>query len=502
MNYKIFLVGVLWVLPISVFAVNPSVQSFTVNNSSSTSINSGQIASFSWRVADGGGYSFLVPCVQGIKFKKADGSAFACDTPVSSTATASDYIEIIAWNLTGGTRSFTARITPKDASEDDYSYGRQDSTVTVSPISNALESMAGMTTIASKDTYTLSWSSSFLDGVNFSISCSNYIRTTSPSYSAGYLPCNTPIFSGDLAGSGSLSLVFDNSSPVSSNITLTLLPAMAPGVYNGAGSKSLTVSVETNVIPDPVTTSFTASDATGRIISDTPITLSWVTEKSNGANFRISCNSNIATTITADSASSTPTCSALAFETARSASGSATVSFTNKSYASETITITLVPGRKAGGFDATRGKELSFSVIPKSMSTPPVSKTSAPIPSPTPATIPGCLPGHIFSTTTGQRCSTTTGSGVTTSTPSNSPTALFTLYLKQGSSNTEVHALQEFLAKDSAVYPEAVISGYFGPATERAVKRLQVKYSIANAGTAGYGAVGPKTRVLLNSLNK
>jgi len=62
--------------------------------------------------------------------------------------------------------------------------------------------------------------------------------------------------------------------------------------------------------------------------------------------------------------------------------------------------------------------------------------------------------------------------------------------------------LQEFLAKDSAVYPEAVISGYFGPATERAVKRLQVKYSIANAGTAGYGAVGPKTRVLLNSLNK
>jgi peptidoglycan hydrolase-like protein with peptidoglycan-binding domain len=83
-----------------------------------------------------------------------------------------------------------------------------------------------------------------------------------------------------------------------------------------------------------------------------------------------------------------------------------------------------------------------------------------------------------------------------------SPKALFTKYLSRGSSNTEVRALQEFLAKDPVIYPEAVISGYFGPATERAVKRLQVKYTVASAGIAGYGAVGPKTRALLNSLVK
>ena len=476
MNCKIFLIGVLCVLPTTALAANPSVQSFTVNNSGSASVNSGQISSFSWRVADGGGYSFLVPCTQGVKFKKADGSAFICNTPISSTATASDYIEIIAWNLTGSTKSFTARITPKDASGTDYSYGRQDITVTVSPINNLIESITGTSTIASKDAYTLSWSSSFLDGVNLSISCSNDIRTTSPSYTTGYLPCNTPIFSSDLAGSGSLTLVFDNSSSVSKSITLTLLPAMAPGLYSGAEAKSQTVSVETNIIPDPVTTSFTTSETSGRTPPNTPITLSWTTERSSGANFRLSCNSNITVTITVGNASSTPKCNTPALDTALPVSGSATISFDNKSYASESITVTLTPGRKTGGFDATRGKELSFTVLPKNAPTAPITTQATTIsPIPTPST-----------------------STATTA----SPKALFTKYLSRGSSNPEVRALQEFLAKDLAIYPEAVISGYFGPATERAVKRLQVKHSIANVGVVGYGAVGPKTRTLLNSLNK
>lgn len=471
MNYKIFLAGVLCALPLSASAANPSVQTFTVNSAGSASINSGQIASFSWSVADGGGYSFVVPCTQGIKFKKADGSAFACDTPITSITTASDYVEIIAWNLSGASKSFTARITPKDATGADYSYTRQDIAVSVAPIANPIESMTGATTTASKSTYTLSWSSSFLDGTNLSISCSPYIRSTATSYT-GYLPCNTPIFTGDLGGSGSLALMFDNSDLVAHDITLTLLPAMSPGAYNGAGVSSLTLSVNSNISPNPITNSFTASPADQRVLTNMPVIISWVTEKSSGANFRISCNDNIATTITSGNASSTPKCNTLAFDTALPISGSATISFANKSYTNESTTVYLTPGRIDGGFDATRGRELSFLVLPIGASTTTI--PSAPT-----------FIQNIISPTT------------------NIPTlkTLFIKYLSRGSSNTEVRALQTFLAKDKSLYPEGVVNGYFGPATERAVRRLQVKYGVASIGVSGYGVVGPKTRSLLNSLN-
>lgn len=66
--------------------------------------------------------------------------------------------------------------------------------------------------------------------------------------------------------------------------------------------------------------------------------------------------------------------------------------------------------------------------------------------------------------------------------------------------NGEVTKLQRALASDLALYPEASITGYFGPATERAVKRLQVRANIVSSGTpatTGYGAVGTATRMYL-----
>ena len=41
---------------------------------------------------------------------------------------------------------------------------------------------------------------------------------------------------------------------------------------------------------------------------------------------------------------------------------------------------------------------------------------------------------------------------------------------------------------------------YFGPATERAVKKFQAKYNIASEGNPGYGYVGPATRAKLSNL--
>lgn len=87
-------------------------------------------------------------------------------------------------------------------------------------------------------------------------------------------------------------------------------------------------------------------------------------------------------------------------------------------------------------------------------------------------------------------------------TPVPSPTAAvaFTKTLGAGSRNSEVTALQEFLAKDSNLYPEGTLSGYFGSLTRKAVERFQEKYGIAKAGDSGYGTVGPKTRAKLNEL--
>ncbi len=68
--------------------------------------------------------------------------------------------------------------------------------------------------------------------------------------------------------------------------------------------------------------------------------------------------------------------------------------------------------------------------------------------------------------------------------------------LKRGSSGEDVTRLQQFLARDYAVYPEGKVTGYYGALTEAAVKRWQAKYNVVSTGTpesTGYGVVGPRT---------
>jgi len=65
--------------------------------------------------------------------------------------------------------------------------------------------------------------------------------------------------------------------------------------------------------------------------------------------------------------------------------------------------------------------------------------------------------------------------------------------LSRGSSGDDVRKLQEFLAKDKDVYPDGLVTGYFGPLTEKAVKKWQEKQGIDPVGV-----VGPKTLAALN----
>src|SRR3989344_500146 len=70
-----------------------------------------------------------------------------------------------------------------------------------------------------------------------------------------------------------------------------------------------------------------------------------------------------------------------------------------------------------------------------------------------------------------------------------------------GSTGDDVSRLQSFLARDASIYPERLVSGYYGPLTEAAVKRWQVKYNIVSSGTAattGYGQVGPRTAAAMS----
>jgi len=76
--------------------------------------------------------------------------------------------------------------------------------------------------------------------------------------------------------------------------------------------------------------------------------------------------------------------------------------------------------------------------------------------------------------------------------------------LRYSNSSDDVKLLQTWLSKDPEVYPEGIVSGYFGSLTETAVLRFQEKYAdeiLKPLGLdKGTGFVGSSTRAKLNSL--
>ena len=70
--------------------------------------------------------------------------------------------------------------------------------------------------------------------------------------------------------------------------------------------------------------------------------------------------------------------------------------------------------------------------------------------------------------------------------------------LARGARNDDVKRVQQLLATDPEVYPEGLTTGLYGPLTEKAVRKFQLKYGvIKNASEPGNGRVGPKTRAKL-----
>jgi peptidoglycan hydrolase-like protein with peptidoglycan-binding domain len=73
-------------------------------------------------------------------------------------------------------------------------------------------------------------------------------------------------------------------------------------------------------------------------------------------------------------------------------------------------------------------------------------------------------------------------------------TVTLTRQLELGMSGTDVSALQAFLGQDNTIYPQGLVTGYFGSLTKSAVSNFQ-----ARNGIDSIGRVGPVTMVAINS---
>jgi hypothetical protein len=72
---------------------------------------------------------------------------------------------------------------------------------------------------------------------------------------------------------------------------------------------------------------------------------------------------------------------------------------------------------------------------------------------------------------------------------------LLTGQLDYGQTSTNVTNLQTFLASSPNIYPQGLVTGYFGPLTKSAVMNFQNAYGIAQVGR-----VGPQTLAKINSM--
>lgn len=118
----------------------------------------------------------------------------------------------------------------------------------------------------------------------------------------------------------------------------------------------------------------------------------------------------------------------------------------------------------------------------------------------------GSAPLTISGTGSGTAITSTSSPSQTIPTIPNEPTPItgsgkiVTGPFAFGYEGEQVKILQEMLAKDSTLYPEALITGYYGPLTKKAVGRFQERYGLAKPSDDFYGLAGPLTRAKINEI--
>ncbi len=478
MKYKIILCVALFFSIFSAVHATTAITSFTAGI---TSASSGQLMALSWAGQDVSGYNLLVSCQLGVKVKNQDGSVFPCGTKTGVTGSSIPFYLI---NDSGSNQTVTFQLFPVSTSGTEYTAGMMSQNVTISTAPYPLSSVtATATTTVPGGTTTLNWTSTDLDGVNIMISCATGVSATSTSETDPDIPfiCGQQAFPDKLTGStGSVTLAFKNSNQTDQPVTVTVLPYIGSGSYDLSHSQSVTIDVASDKVSPPQLLSFVPSSPT--VGSDDNVILSWTSKNSSGVNLQMMCAPSLSVSTVLSTGTQVLPCNALMFGSLLASNGSVTLIFHNTSVTTQYASITLLTA-VPGGYDGVNTKTLSIPVVPQGQMVAYANTAST------------------SAATTGTNVSGTSAAGTSSSglQTTVSPRKKFLKSLGLGSRGDDVSALQEFLSK-AGYYPEGLVTGYFGPATTRAVGRFQTAMGIVQTGGPGYGNAGPLTRSKLNSL--
>lgn len=478
-NFLVFLVGIIFSANL-VFADTPIISAFTANSF----VNSNAPLSISWVVENAQPSLIKIVCPTGVKLTYTNGSAYTCGSETAIGSAGSGGLDFIATNVSGSAATISVTLTPKDGAGVSYPSLSRTIYVTIGADLEPINSFTISPTLVddSIDSYkpiTFTWTSRGTTGVNLNIACSSSIIASSTSYTQSQImPCNTPIFATDLGSSASLTLTFNNSRSESSKVRLTFLPAMASGLYDGAHAKVVELTVKPYKAPVAEISTYTAEPM--KILSMGSTTLSWQVKNTGGVNVRTVCPGDLTFINYASTTKRESYCGELLFSDALSASSTVSVKVINGIDTARNVAFLLVPQISGGNYDTQSGKSVEVRVEAKSVKALPTQTTGPGVSNgATPAVIPGI--------------------GSVNAIINKNPNAYkFMKYLEKGSRGADVTALQNYLKTFPDLYPEGLVTGTFGPATERAIGRFQEKYGIAKKGQVGYGVVGPRTRAKLN----
>lgn len=465
----LFSLALFFVVSLSAHAqvATPSVTSVSVSPSSGASL---VLRSLSYTSSGSSGSSVLFTCQAGVTIRSDTGGTFTCGTRASLSSADSDSIGISAINITGTTQTVFARVYPKDRDGNDYDAGSLSTTFSVAKVANPISDFSvSATTLNSGGSLTVTWGSSYLPNVNLRFDCSNL--TIVPSGSSIPIPCGQIAFASSLAANGSQTVTVTNPSDTPATLTVVGLPVITSGQYNGLDAPSASVTVLGKVAAqDPSASSFAASSQV--VASSATTTFTFSAFNAKGANVRISCADDIAVY---GAAGNKLPCEGPALAASTIASSSA-FRFVNSGTHPRVVRVSLLLERRDGVYLVAPSRDILLTVL-----------------------APGAVPAAQSALSTNAVAVSSAPSVSSIGGKAHSP---ITVGLSKGMRHAQVTILQTFLAQDTAVYPEGSISGYFGPATEAAVKRFQKRHGIAKEGSVGYGTVGPATRAKINALLK
>jgi len=399
----------------------------------------------------------MLNCPSGVSVLDASNNIVPCGS-VNVSGNGSQAFGFV--NVSGASQTVSATFTPNDQNgAADYSGIARASFVVQTVPQPIITFTVSSSTLVSGASATFSWTGNYVSGANLIFDC---VPGVSVSANGINLPCGTNAFSSPLPATGSQSVTFTLSGNVMQSITVRVLPAAGTG-YDAIHSLMTTLTLIPAPPPTPVSVaSFSASKKV--FSSGDTATLNWSVTGATSTAIIAGCADGVTVLVN----TATTSCQGLVFFAF--AQGSTTLTLINNDITPRVVTMVLAPRDTSGTTLANIGSPLALTVYPASQSIP----------------VPRVEPVQ-------------TPSLATTTPAAHAP---FTTLLVRGMTNPQVTMLQQFLALDPAIYPEGIVIGTFGPATQRAVQRFQVRYGIAHPGDQGYGNVGPLTRAKLNALTR